>query len=340
MRSWRPGAEDASGSDVDRIARGYREFAGVEAAEASPLYAEFACAVADDEETLRLLAALPPGKRQPNLLFAAVRFLHGVPTDAAAFRTTLADDWTRVRNTMLARATQTNEPARCTALLPVLDRLPGPLALVEVGASAGLCLYPDRYAYCYDGRPVVGGPSAVQLRCTTTGAGPTARALPDVVARIGIDLNPLDVTDPETSAWLEALIWPGPAAADRLARLRAAASIAAAEPARMLTGDLVDRLPDALELVPTGATAVVLHTAVLPYVPSRRRAAFAELVRGLPVRWIAQEAPEAVPGVREALPRDVDPAGSFVLALDGRPLACTAPHGGRIDWLPAAAGLR
>jgi hypothetical protein len=232
---------------------------------------------------------------------------------------------------MTARATQTNEPARCAALLPVLARLDGPLALIEVGASAGLCLYSDRYSYEYDGRPV-GARSPVHLRCTTTGDLPLPARLPDVAARIGIDLNPLDAADPDDRAWLRALVWPGPNAADRLQRLDAAAEIAGREPPRMLTGDLLDRLPDALALVPPGSTPVVFHTAVLPYVPSDRRAAFLQQVASLPVRWIAQEAQGVVPGTGET------PSGGwgtdFVLSLDGRPLALTAPHGGRIDWLP------
>ena len=65
---------------------------------------------------------------------------------------------------MLPHATQTNEPARCAALLPLLARFPGPLTLIEVGASAGLCLHPDRYAYDYAGHRV-GGPSPVTLTC-------------------------------------------------------------------------------------------------------------------------------------------------------------------------------
>jgi hypothetical protein len=325
-----------TGPDPGRIAAGYRKFADVEAAVASPRYAALARAVADDPDLLRFLAGMPVGKRQPNLLFAALQYLGGTGEDVAALRDRVLGDLDRVRATMLSRATQTNEPARCAALLPVLDRLPGPLALVEVGASAGLCLYPDRYAYDYDGTPV-GGPGPVRLACTTSGEGPRPGALPEVVARIGVDLHPLDPADPDDVAWLRALVWPGPAAAARLDRLDAATRIAAAEPATVLAGDLLDRLPDALALVPDGATAVVFHTAVLPYVPGERRRAFAALVRSLPVRWLAQEPPEAVPGVAGALPEGLDVAGRFVLSLDGRPLALTAPHGGRIDWLPGAA---
>jgi hypothetical protein len=202
---------------------------------------------------------------------------------------------------------------------------------VEVGASAGLCLYPDRYSYEFGGRPV-GPRRPVHLRCATSGPVPVPVDLPEVIARIGIDLNPLDVTDPDDLAWLRALVWPGAVGAERLERLDAAAAVAAEDPPTLLAGDLVERLPDALALVPEGATPVVLHTAVLPYLPETHRAAFIQQVRELPGRWIAQEGAGMVPGTGERYPGGWGPY--FVLSLDGRPLAHTAPHGGRIDWLP------
>jgi hypothetical protein len=316
-------------AEQQRIAEGYRAFTE-EAAEESPLYAALAAAVADDRDVLAFLAGLPAGKRQPNLLFASLRFLGEAPADDAELHRRVTEDPDRLRTTMLARATQTNEPARCAALLPALAMVEGPLALVEVGASAGLCLYPDRYGYSYDGRPV-GPPSTVRLSCTTSGEVPLPSDVPEVVARIGVDLNPLDVTEAADRAWLRALVWPGPLEAERLGRLDAAAGIAAQDPPTMLTGDLLDRLPDALALVPAGATPVVLHTAVLPYVPRERRADFVDEVRRLPVRWIAQEAAGMVPGTGQPYPGGWGPY--FVLSLDGRPLARTAPHGGWVDWL-------
>ena len=171
----------------------------------------------------------------------------------------------------------------------------------------------------------------VQLRCTTSGPVPVPTALPEVVARIGVDLHPLDVTDPDDRAGYGPWSGPGPAEADRLQRLDAAAAIAAQEPPTLLAGDLLDRLPDALALVPAGATPVVLHTATLPYVPAARRAEFIDRVRSLPVRWVAQEGAGVVPGTGRPYPGGWGPY--FVLSLDGRPLAHTAPHGGRVDWL-------
>ena len=316
------------------LARGYRSFTA-EARASSPLYAQLAEHAAGSATVLDFLAGLPTGKRQPNLLFGALQFLGGAPADADELDRRVADDAERLRATMLARATQTNEPARCGALLPVLAQLGGPLTLIEVGASAGLCLYPDRYGYDYDGVQV--GPSnSLRIQVETSGAVPVPAAVPEVVARIGIDLNPLDPADPDDRAWLRALVWPGPAADERLRRLEAAAEVAAREPATLLRGDLVDRLPDALGFAAPGSTVVVLHTAVLPYVPEGVRARFAEAVAGHPVRWLAQEPPGMVPGTGE--PADDGWGAYFVVSLDRRPLARSAPHGGRLEWLGDGLG--
>src|SRR6185369_611590 len=99
--------------------------------------------------------------------------------------------------------------------------------------------------------------------------------LPDVAWRAGLDLNPLDVTEPADVAWLEALIWPEHT--HRRARLRAAAAVAAAEPPLLVRGDVLDDLPALAARAPVDATLVVFHTSVMYQVPQPRRAAFAEL---------------------------------------------------------------
>src|SRR4051794_2282341 len=211
--------------DAEHVASGYRRFAALEARR-SPLYAEWAAGVAGDAEILGWLSGLPQGKRQPNLLFAAVRLLAGRPPGFAGFRDVLAGRRAEVEAVVLARRTQTNEPARCALLLPALAALPQPLALLEVGASAGLCLLPDRYAYDYDGRRV--GDGRPVLRCRPEGDVPVPDALPAVAWRAGLDLEPVDVRDDDAVRWLELLVWPGEEY--RLDDLRGAGAVARADP--------------------------------------------------------------------------------------------------------------
>lgn len=308
----------------------YAHFAVREARGVSATYERLALAVSRDTRLLALLDTLPPSKRQPNLLFGVVRLLGGPVDDPAAFLDYAVRHWASVAVEMRARSTQTNEAGRCAVLLPVLAALPQPLALLEVGASAGLCLYPDRYAYHYGAHAVgTGGPV---LECTASGLTPPDR-VPEVVWRAGLDLNPLDVTRPADVAWLEALIWPEHS--HRRHRLREAAAVAAAEPPVLVRGDLVDDLPALAARAPVDATLVVFHTSVLYQVPSPRREAFAAIVRGLPGHWLANEAPGVLPYA--TLPAPPDDAAYNVLALDGVPLAWTRSHGQAIAWFGPAA---
>lgn len=49
-------------------------------------YERLALTVSQDDELLALLEALPPARRQPNLLFGVVRLLGGPVEDPAGFR--------------------------------------------------------------------------------------------------------------------------------------------------------------------------------------------------------------------------------------------------------------
>jgi hypothetical protein len=303
----------------------YADFARREAHGESPTYERLSFAISDDEEILALLRGVPKPKRQPNLLLGVVRLLRGPLDDPAAFHDFVVSNWPAIAAELRTRTTQTNEAGRCAVLLPVLATLPQPLALLEVGAAAGLGLYPDRYTYRYDDRELgSGGPV---LDCALTGTAPPTR-LPDVVWRAGLDINPLDVTDPADIAWLEALIWPEHH--HRRDRLRAAAAVAAADPPALSRGDLVDDLPSVAAQAPADATLVVFHTSVLYQVPDVRRTLFVDLMRGLPGHWLAVEAPDVL--CYEDLPPAPDEALHNVLALDGAPLAWARGHGQAVAW--------
>jgi len=300
------------------VAEIYAEFAASEARGVSPVYERLATFVAADAALLGLI----PGDTQPQLLFGVVRLLGGPVDDPVAFRDFVLANWPSIDATMRSRATQTNEPGRCAVLLPILASLPQPLALLEVGASAGLCLYPDQYAYRYGSHRIGGG--GLLLESTLTGIEPPS-ALPEVVWRAGIDLNPLDVTDPADVAWLDALIWPDQT--HRRDRLRQAASIAAADPPLLVRGDLVEALPALAAQAPAGATLVVFHTSVLYQVPPTRwpsfRSAVYLAVGALRGHWLANDIPDLIPGAPPP------PGGNAynLLALDGVPIAWTRSHG-------------
>lgn len=314
-----------------RLAEVYSAFAEHEAAGRSPLYAEICRGVAQDGNLLARLVALPLEKQQPNLLLAAVKYLHGVARDWRHFRELAMQDWDAVLAVVLERRTQTNEPARCATLLPLLALLPQPLALLEVGASAGLCLLPDRYAYDFGGRRIE--PSAPLglapvFHCKVNEQTPVPQRNVEVVWRAGLDLNPLDCTSDDDARWLQALVWPGEGERHRL--LGEALAVARRDPPPVSKGDLRSDLPRIAAGAPRHATLVIFHTAVLAYVrDAADRQAFAKSVRGLNAQWVSNESanvfdqPDAPPA----------PWGVFSLSLNGRRMAHTDPHGAALDWL-------
>jgi len=309
-------------------AANYRVFAE-EARGRSAAYEALATLVAGDDTILRFLGTLPPAKRQPNLLFAAARYLLGTPPDIAALRALVGQDRAGLARVMLARRTQTNEPARCATLLPALAQLPPPLALIEVGASAGLTLLLDRYSYDYGGHLIPGSdPDAPTLRCVPRGPVPLPERLPVIAWRAGLDLNPLDVTDDDDVHWLSCLVWPGEG--DREERLAAAVAAARRDPPAIYRGDLLTDLPALAAQAPAGATLVIFHSAVLAYVAPEGRRRFSGTVRSLPTVWLSSEAPGVVPGVSVPACQ----GGPLVLIRDGRtPLACADGHGAWVHWL-------
>lgn len=311
----------------------YRSFGEREARGQSAIYEQWAQGVADDSALIALIDELPLQKRQPNLIFACARLLGAPEGDYRSFRRWVAQNWAAVVPEALARSTQTNEARRCASLLPALALIPGPLALLEVGASAGLCLFPDRYSYSYDDEPRIDpatGPSEVLLECATTGGVPRPAMLPQVVWRAGLDRCPLNVRDAADMHWLETLVWPEQH--ERRARLRAAIRIAVSDPPRIVRADASELASLAAE-VPTGATLVVITSAVLVYLPFAERMRFVDSVRDLDARWVSLEGARGLPTVREALPDDGGSEARFVLALDEVPLAFTGPHGQSLDWI-------
>lgn len=231
-----------------------------------------------------------------------------------------------------SRRTQTNEIGRCATLLPALGLLPQPLALIEVGASAGLNLLLDRYTYDYGEGRVLGEGSSVMISCELRNDVPLPQAVPEIVWRRGIDIEPVDVRDDGAVRWLQSCVFADHA--HRLERLRGAIEIGRSDPPIVIKGDLVELIADVVAEAPRDATIVVFHSAVLAYLEPERRARFTALLGELPVVWLSNEGPSVVRSVKDALDRPLPAELCFLLGRNGtEPLAFTHHHGRWIEWL-------
>lgn len=333
----------------ERIAAFYDDFGHRWAHGTSPLYEDWALGIARDAELLARLATLPRSKQQPNLVFAAARWEGAALGPYHEVRPWLLEHWDRIVATGAARTVQTNEANRCATWLPPLACIDGPLALLEVGAAAGLCLFPDRYSveYATPSGPrrfdPADGPSDVELACRVDDeASVTSRPL-EVVWRHGIDLDPIDAGDADAVDWLATLIWPGPDHDARVARLRAAAAVVATDPPVIERGDLREKVTDAAAAAPADATVVVFHSAVLLYLDADGRREFAELMSGLGDRigrrvvWLSNETVGTLPEIDARVPGGIATDHRFVQTWDARPIALAGQHGAVYETAPFRA---
>lgn len=319
---------------IAEVQERYARFATDEAPGRSSLYEAWAHIVASDSAVAAVVASFAPQRRQPPLIFAVMR-LAGAPQE----RGTRWRDWVlahaaEIRAAGEGRSVQTNEPLRCAALMPALAAIDGPIALIEIGASAGLCLYPDRYTYSYvtaAGEVARWAPEpagAVTLQCALRGHVVPPLRSPTIVWRAGVDLNPLDARDDADRAWLRALVWPGETGREE--RIAAALDIVAAQPPLMVAGNAADVLPAVVAQAPAGARIVITTPGVLPHIAWAERERLIALVRELANDWITLDAPRVHSAWTTSTARV--PADGFALARNGVVLAAADPLGRWIDW--------
>jgi hypothetical protein len=303
------------------LAQVYRHFGEVDAAGTSPLYERVAVALSESGEALRAIEAAPARRRHPTVILAALHDLAlagRAPALAAAYTAAdgdaaagaAIDTLVRMTDSVVAiaarRKVRANEAGRCALLYPAIAeaaRRAGAHAvgLIDVGCSAGLNLNVDRAGITYSNGQSLGDPSSpVQLSSSIVGDRPVpARAMPEVVARIGVDLDPVDVTDADDARWLRACLWPGQP--ERAARLEAEMALAAAAPALLLRGDAVEVMPGAFAKVPADALPVVTTTWALSRFPPESRLRFLhrldEAATGRPVAWVSVEGVGVAPAI-------------------------------------------
>ncbi|WP_448640167.1 DUF2332 domain-containing protein [Geodermatophilus sp. URMC 63] len=345
------------------LAQVYRRFGEVEAADTSPLYGRVAVALSGSAEALRAVEAIPARKRHPALVLAALHDLAlagRAPELAAAWAAgdgdaaagTAIDTLLRMTDAVAAtaarRRTQTLETARCAVLYPAVAeavRRAGAdaVGLIAVGSPAGLDLHLDGLGITYgDGRSLGDPSSRVQLSSSIVGKRPVPmRAVPQVVARIGVDPDPVDVTDPDDARWLRACLPPdGP---ERRAALDAALALAATAPPLLLRGDAVEVLRHAVARVPADALPVVTTAWVLSGHTLESRLRFLQRLddaaAGRAVAWVSVEGVGVAPAVPTLGDRRASGHSTIGLAVfDGPALRVEAigrcwSRGRLLSWL-------
>lgn len=257
----------------------------------SPLYERLTRETAEDQTLCDIASEAPSDQPPPQLFLAAVHalLLRGSEHRLAAFYPTCSDDpvdpatrdpfpafrefclanEARIREIVSSRRVQTNAVGRSAILFPAFQHVvtagaQPPLALVEIGASAGLNLYWDRFQYKYEGYGAYGNlDSPIQIESGVQGDidPPLSHTIPDVGYRVGVDLDTLDVTDSADIHWLRALVIPDQQW--RHQRLEAAIKLVQDDPPRLREGDAVDVLPELLPKVPDNLELCVFSTHIL-----------------------------------------------------------------------------
>lgn len=278
--------------DIHTLSKRFNVFADRECRDSSDLYHHLALHIAEDHSFLQLASHARPGQPVPNLLFGAVHYLllkglqHPLlnyyssivskPMDPSTAIDALKDFCNRHEDEIIQLLTrkivQTNEVRRCGYLYPsfcyIYQLTQKPLALVEIGTSAGLQLLWDKYAYRYNSNQIYGDKQS-ELKIAAEIRGDTTPFLtdqsPPVANRIGIDLHINDVMNPEDYLWLKALIWPEHH--ERRVHFERAALLVKQHPLELIEGDGVALLPSVASNIPKESTLCVFHTHVANQIP-------------------------------------------------------------------------
>jgi hypothetical protein len=200
---------------------------------------------------------------------------------------------------MFTRPPQTNEVSRsialATGLLTIADQLKMPIALREIGSSAGLNLRLDTYWYEQDGKGWGKPVSKVRfVDMWPDGPLPFDTGL-TIANRRGCDRDPIDATDSGGALTLMSYVWPEPA--ERFATARAAIEQASGMPVTIDQEDADVWLPRELAHREPGTAMVVMHSVMWQYLSNEDRAACTKAIEGAgaaatpvtPVAWLRLE---------------------------------------------------
>jgi hypothetical protein len=276
-----------------------------------------------------VIETAPPRRRHPTAILAALHYLAlsgQTPDLATAFataNTTTASEadlsavgavgvgvvrrlGSLVLEVGVGRKVRADEGGRHAVLYPAVAEVArrvgaGSVGLIDLGRSAGLNLTVDRVGIAYgNGQSLGDAGSAVQVSASVVGDGRVPLgAMPEVAARVVVDVDPVEVTDVDEARWLRACVPPDQVG--RLARLEAELALAEAAPPVLVRGGVVEALPEAIASVPDDVLPVVITTWALSGLDLEERLRFLqrldEAATQRPVAWVSVEGVGVAPGM-------------------------------------------
>lgn len=175
---------------------------------------------------------------------------------------------------------QTNEVARSGALWPgimtIAQRFGSNIELLELGASAGLNLNLDRFSYDLAGIQAGDATSIVRICPEWSGGSPPVTPV-NVVSRVGVDRDPVNLANSTEVEKLTSFVWAG--MSQRMNLIESAIALAIQYPPHVEQGDLVDWMEAQLEKPqPAGVTRVFFHSVVFQYISKAARTTVEKLL--------------------------------------------------------------
>ena len=194
---------------------------------------------------------------------------------------------------------QTNEAGRSaglmTGMLHLAERYGPAFELLEIGSSAGLNLLIDRYAFDLGG--VRKGPAEAPVTIAPEWRGPVPPdAAIDIRSVRGVDLAPVDVSDPAAAERLASYVWID--AAERLTRIERGIAMIREHGVQLEQGDAADWVEARLaEPQAAGTTRVLMHSVVWQYLPPETQARITAAMEAAgaratverPLAWVEME---------------------------------------------------
>lgn len=267
---------------LDDISENLIRFANRECKENAPLYYQLCIQIAKDNALLKIAANVRFGQPIPNLFLSAVHYLlilnpkeelaQYYPTISKKscdeipfelFKSFVIQNELEITKIIQTKIVQTNVINRCSYLMPVFSNImlneKRPMTIIDIGTSAGLTMNWDLYDYNYEGYEYEEESSIIIYTDVIDSEIP---AFPyfysNKITKIGIDQNPIDLTDENEKQWLKALVW-----ADHIERfqtMETAIDITIKEENTMIKASTVSEFEAIITKTPLNQTLIIYST--------------------------------------------------------------------------------